>query len=148
MREPPTFPYDTIEVVYKPGPFINLADTDLGRALWDFLTRPEVMHAMVIAVRLKAAPVSAISADLLAEFGSGDPTQAPREALADGLAQRFTDGPDFTLDTVKRMFGHMIKQILHALNLRVRTRNSPARDPLGIFSTSARYRPKTKDDPK
>ena len=148
MRKLPTFPYTDFDLDYAPGPFINLANTDLGRALWEFLTRPEVMHAMVIAFRLKAAPVSAISVDLLAEFGSGDPAQTPREALADGLAQRFSDGPAFTLDTVKRMFGHMIKQILDALGLKVRTRNSPARDPLGIFSTSARYCPKTEEDYK
>ncbi len=148
MREPPAFPYNGIDLVYMRGPFAGLANTDLGRALWDFLTRPEIMHAMVVAVRLRAAPVSAISVDLPAEFGSGAPAQAPRDALADGLAQRFADGPTFTLDTVKRMLGHMIKTILLALGLEVRTRNSPARDPLGIFSTSARYQPIAKEDSK
>ena len=133
------FPYHGLELVYAPGPFVELASSDLGRAMWAFLTQPHILLAMVTAVRLGAAPVSAISSDLLEEFGSGDPLAAPRDALADGLARRFPVGRLVALDTVKRMIGHMIRQILAALGLVLRTRNSPANDPAGIFSTAARY---------
>ncbi len=134
-----TFPYDDVDFTYAPGPFVDLAETDLGQTLWQFLTQPHIVHAMVIAVRLGAAPVSAISEDLLTAFGSGDPYQQPKEALMSGLQQRFPIGQSVSLDQIKRMIGHMIRQILGQLGLTIRTRNSPANDPLGIFTTSARY---------
>lgn len=139
MQVPPAYPYADVVFEYAPGPFAALADSDLGRALWAFLTRLENVHAMVVAVRVGAAPVSAISADLLGCFGSGDPAQTPREALASGLAARFPFGANVSLEMVKRMMGHMIRQILTRLGLVLRTRNSSANDRTGIFTTAARY---------
>lgn len=133
------FPYPNVEFQYVPGPFAELAASDLGRAIWAFLTRPDIVLAMVVAVRLGAAPVSAISLDLLDEFGSNDPTVPPRTALADGLARRFPSGRQVSLDMVKRMIGHMIRQILATMGMELRTTNSPANDRGGIFTTSARY---------
>jgi hypothetical protein len=140
------FPYTTASLIYDPGPFRRIADSDLGRELWTFLTRPENVRALVIAVRLGAAPVSAISVDLVAAFGDGPPDSA-RDQMTAGIARRWTDAKPPSLDQVKRLIGHMIRQVLEAVGATVRTKNSPARDKTGLFTTSARYRWKTEEEP-
>ncbi len=137
MRHP--YPYSTAEITYEPGPFRKVARTDLGGAIWQFLIEPQNIHAMVIAVRLGAAPVAAISVDLLAAFGADEGDDSARNRLEAGIVQRSPEGPAPSLDQVKRMIGHMIRQILVAVGAKVRTRNSPARDKTGLFTTSARY---------
>lgn len=139
MKTIAPYPYDSIRFHYDPESFASLFDSDLGQAMWDFLTRPEIVLAMVTAVRVGAAPVSAISTELLDEFSSGNMGVDPRTRLIDGLIARFSRGRHVTLDQVKRMMGHMIRQILGQVGLVVRTKNSPANDPAGIFTTSARY---------
>lgn len=139
MLAQPKFPYSGIQFAYAAGPFRGLFESDLGQAIWSILTQPHIVHGMVVAVRLGAAPVSAIAQDLLAEFGHFDPTLSPRDQLARGLAERFHLGQEVSFDQLKRMIGHMIRQILAAMGCRIRTKNSPANDRSGIFSTSARY---------
>jgi hypothetical protein len=134
-----SFPYSDVNFSYDPGPFRDLAGSDLGRALWTFLIQPQVLHAMVVAVRLGAAPVAAISVDLLAAFGNGDAAIPARKQLEQGLGERFPVEVNTSLDQVKRLTGHMIRQILQALGCVLRTKNSPANDRTGVFSTSARY---------
>jgi len=133
-----SFPYEIASLTYDPGPFRRIADSDLGREVWAFLTRPENIHALVIAVRLGAAPVSAISVDLLAAFGEA--SGSARDQMTAGIERRWTEPDPPSLNQVKRLIGHMIRQILEVVGAEVRTKNSPARDRTGLFTTSARYR--------
>ncbi len=134
------FPYTEIDYAYSdPGSFAVLAASDLGLALWEFLTRPDIVRSLIVAAMLGQAPVSAISDELLAEFGVPGSSLPPRERLANGLRNRFPQGTPVSLDRVKQMIGHMIKLILAAHGYKVRSTSSSARDPEGIFTTSARY---------
>jgi len=134
------FPYTNLSVTYEPGTFSDISGTPLGQAIWGFLLQPHILGSLEVAGRLGAAPVSAISDELLATFG--DLTGGtPREQLERGLATRFPQGTSVSFDRSKQMLGHMIRQIMEALGYQLRSKNSPAKDPLGIFTTSARYEP-------
>ena len=140
MSRTATFPYASLTFTYVPGTFKPLAASPLGLALWSFLTRPHIVHALAVAVDVGAAPVSAISLDLLLEFGSGSTALRPLEQLAEGLETRFPVQAPINVDTVKQMIGHMIRQIVETLGYALHTKNSRANDRSGVFSTSARYK--------
>jgi len=134
-------PYSGINFVYEPGTFSNISDTPLGKEFWEFLLQPHILRSLEIAGRLGIAPVSAISDELLAVYGDSPKGDTPREQLDRGLATRFPGDPQISFDRTKQMLGHMIRQVMYCLGFQLRSKNSPAKDPLGIFSTSARYDP-------
>jgi hypothetical protein len=76
-------------VDYQPGRFAKLAGTDLGRDLWEFIIRSEMLHAMEVASDLGQPAVAGIEEALLQKFG---------EAV---LADR-----------IKQMIGHMVRQVM------------------------------------
>jgi hypothetical protein len=131
------YPHAGRTFTYEPGPFQKWAASPVGAALWAFLTQAHIVYAMEKAVWLDRAPVAAISPELLFAFGDGDSVKSPRASIESGLAGRFGSPIDF--DHLKKMIGHMIRQILETLGCGLRTKNSPAGDPLGVFTSSARY---------
>ncbi len=91
--------------VYDPWRFTDLANTKLGRALWLFLNERDNLLRMETASELRRPAVEAVATRLLATFG--DEVRGHR---------------------VKRMIGHMTKQVmkhqgfeLDSQNVRVRT---------------------------
>jgi hypothetical protein len=139
MSRTTTYPYSSVTFEYAPGSFKSLAESPLGVEVWEFLTRPYIVHAMAVAVDVGAAPVAAISFDLLHEFGSGAATSPPLVQLADGLAKRFPQQAQVKVDRLKQMIGHMIRQILEAVGYTLRALYVPTHDKFGVFKTSARY---------
>ena len=100
---------------YSPGKFASLYASALGRRLWAFLTRPEIVARLETASELGKPAVAGIEEQLLTEF---------RE---DVLARR-----------VRQLVGHMVRQILEQRDwvldqTDVKVRSVP-------FSKATRYR--------
>lgn len=74
---------------YDPGKFASLYASALGRHLWAFLTRPEIVARLETACELSKPALAGIEEQLLAEF---------RQEV---LPYR-----------VRQMIGHMVRQIL------------------------------------
>ncbi len=90
---------------YDPWRFTDIANTKLGRALWLFLNERDNLLRMETASELRRPAVEAVATRLLATFGD-----------------------EVRGDRVKRMIGHMTKQVmkhqgfeLDSQNVRVRT---------------------------
>ena len=133
------YPYKKANFEYQPGPFRGVSETEFGADVWSLLTLPHNVHALVVAVRLRAAPAAAVAEDLLAAFAVGDGEVVAKVRMQAGIDLRFPDETPPTVDQFKRMVGHMIRQILNRVGARVQTKNSSARDSTGLFTTSARY---------
>lgn len=111
-------PRDLSEETYEPQNFRDLADTPLGKALWEHLIKPESQIMMLTAAFLGRAPVEPVAPHLLYEFG--DQLSDPR---------------------IKQFIGHMVKQIMVALGFEVdRLGLRITRD--SLFTSGARYRPR------
>ena len=54
---------------YKPQNFRDIYETDLGKALWVFLKRPDNVVRMETATFLERAAVEPLAPGLLVEFG-------------------------------------------------------------------------------
>ena len=74
---------------FNPGPFSDVFDTDLGRELWDFLTRESTIKLMEDASDRGRPAVEPLQEPLLEQFG-----QAVEESR------------------IKQMIGRMIRQVL------------------------------------
>lgn len=105
---------------YAPQNFRDLAQTQTGSEVWDFMRRSDNVIRMETATTLERAAVEPLAAALVVEFG-----------------------PAFSSnrDRMKQMVGHMARQIMEAIGyeidrrgLRI-TRNN-------LFSSAARYRRK------
>ena len=90
---------------YNPWRFTDLANTQLGRGLWVFLNERDNVLRMETASELRRPAVEAVATRLVLTFGD-----------------------DVREDRVKRMIGHMTKQVmkhhgfeLDSQNVRVRT---------------------------
>lgn len=83
---------DLSKLDYDPQNFRDLADTDLGKSLWVFVTRPDNLIRMETATLLERAAVEPLAAGLVAEFG---------DEVRD--------------DRTKQMIGHMTRQVMEAL---------------------------------
>jgi hypothetical protein len=100
---------------YSPEKFASLYASDLGRRVWAFLCRPELVACLETACELSKPAVEGIEEQLLEEF---------RE--------------DILADRVKQMVGHMVRQILEQRDWvldqnDVKVQSVP-------FSKAARYR--------
>jgi len=105
-----------MKVHYHPGRFSDLADSSLGKRIWDFLIDHDNLVRMDTASELRRPAVEALATRLVERFG-------------DEIRQR----------RIKQMIGHMARQImegrgfvLSAQGVKVRTGD--------LFTTASRYR--------
>ncbi len=87
-------------------------------AIWDFLRRDDNLIRMETAVRLDRAPVEALSAQLIFEFGTS-----------------------IDLQIVKQMIGRMVRQIMEKLGYEIERKSLRITRPC-LFSSGASYRRK------
>ena len=99
---------------YSAGTFRALAESPLGRSLWQFLNEPLTMTRMETATDLGKPAVSGIEEPLLNEFG-----------------ERVVD------DRVKQMVGHMVRQVMESLGYQMEQHNVTIGS--ALFSKGARY---------
>lgn len=100
---------------YLPQQFRGHFETDLGRALWEYLNEPETI------IRLERA----------SELG-----QPALKKMGRRILDRF--GEQVRENTIKQMLGHMVRQILEPRGfVFVRAHQKFEGDPL--FSSAARY---------
>ena len=100
---------------YEAGPFKSLADTELGRKLWEFLNRDEIVSRLDTATDLGNPAVAGIEEPLLAEF---------REEVLG--------------DRVKQMVGHMVRQVMEAEGYEIEKQNVTIGS--AVFAKGTRYR--------
>jgi len=100
---------------YNAGRFSDIAPTDLGRGIWVFLNHHDNLIRMETATELGRAAVEAVASGLLESFG-------------DVLHEH----------RVKRMIGHMVKQILKGRGFVPETPNVRVRVG-GLFKRGTRY---------
>ncbi|MFG1209568.1 hypothetical protein V5F79_27375 [Xanthobacter flavus] len=111
-------PRNLSKETYEPQNFRDIAGTPLGRALWEYLIKPESQIMMLTAAFLGRASVEPVAPHLLYEFG-------------DQLSEA----------RIKQFIGHMVKQIMVALGYEVdRLGLRITRD--SLFTSGARYRPR------
>jgi len=101
---------------YDPKNFKDLAETDLGKAIWDFLKRPDNLVRMETATLLERAAVEPLAPGFVAEFGD--------------------EARD---DRIKQMIGHMTRQIMEALGFE-HDRNGLRITRASLFTSGAIYR--------
>ena len=99
---------------YDAGPFRSLADTALGRNLWDFLNEELNVVRLETATDLAKPAVTGIEEPLLHHF---------REDVLD--------------DRVKQMIGHMVRQVLERRGYRIEKSNTTIAS--ALFSKGTRY---------
>ena len=99
---------------YDAGTFQSLADTVLGRNLWQFLNEDRIVAAMETATDLGKPAVTGIEEQLLHRFGE-----------------------DVLGDRVKQMIGHMVRQVLEARGYQIERRDVFIGS--ALFSKGTRY---------
>lgn len=104
---------------YEPGNFKTLAETPLGKKLWPFLNRTDIVTRMDTATDLGNPAVAGIEEALLAEFG-------------DEFGDEILD------DRVKQMIGHMVRQVMEAEGYEIEKQNVTIAS--AVFSKGTRYR--------
>lgn len=107
---------DLSALEYEPQNFRDLAETDLGGAIWAFLTRPDNLIRMETATLLDRAAVEPLAAGLVAEFG---------DQVRD--------------DRSKQLIGHMTRQIMEALGYEL-DRSGLRITRASLFMSGATYR--------
>lgn len=107
---------DLSALEYEPQNFRDLAETDLGKAIWAFLKRPDNLIRMETATLLERAAVEPLAAGLVAEFG---------DEVRD--------------DRTKQMIGHMTRQIMEALSYEIDRSGLRITRP-SLFTSGATYR--------
>jgi len=138
--------YDFHNKEMKTKAYQTLFDSEVGQALWNFMQDPLVVRSLIVAVRLKKAPVAAISDLLLEKFGSSDTALANKDRLKQGIKEHYPADfnslkkPPLRFDRIKQYIGILIKVVLFHHGYEVSSRNSSANDPAKIFSNSSRYR--------
>lgn len=103
------------KIDYEPGNFKSLAETPLGKKLWVFLTRDDIVTRMDTATDLGNPAVAGIEEPLLEEFG-------------DEVLER----------RVKQMIGHMVRQVMEAENYEIDQQNVTINS--AVFAKGTRYR--------
>ena len=110
------------DLEYKPQNFRDLYETDLGKAIWDFIKRPENVVRMETATFLERAAVEPLAPGLLSEFG-----------------------PDVGEDRIKQMIGHMARQIMVEIGYEFERKLRITRE--SLFTSAACYhKPNQKRD--
>jgi len=99
---------------YDPQHFRDVAESEIGVALWNFLTRSDTVIRLETASYLERAAVEPIGPYLLAEFG-----------------------PEVAEDRLKQTVGHMVRQVMEQLGYELV--QPGVRMVKGMFTTGARY---------
>lgn len=100
---------------YQPGHFVDVGNTDFGRALWRWMRRVDNVTRMETATQFEQPAVEPLGRYLAAEFGA-----------------------EVSQDRVKQCIGHMARQIMEAIGYPLeKADHRIARNPL--FTTAARY---------
>ncbi len=108
--------YEYTRMKYNPMNFSDLAETELGKKLWAYLTRTDSRLMMKTASKLKRPAVEGVAEELLEEFGD-----------------------DVRADRIKQMVGHMVRQIMEAEGYQLNASHVPVR--IGkLFTKASRYR--------
>ena len=102
------------DLEYKPQNFRDLYETDLGKAIWDFMKRSENVVRMETATFLERAAVEPLAPGLLSEFG-----------------------PDVGEDRIKQMIGHMARKIMVEIGYEVERKLRITRE--SLFTSAACY---------
>jgi hypothetical protein len=102
---------------YDPGRFVDIADSELGKQLWDFLWEPENVLRLEVASELHHPAV---------------------EGIAERLVERFGDA--VRVDRVKQTIGHMTRQVLESRGFVLDAQNLRTRFGAGLFTRASRYR--------
>jgi hypothetical protein len=113
------YAYDVLDLSkleYAPQNFRDLAETDLGKAVWGFVKRPDNVIRMETATLLDRAAVEPLAAGLVAEFG---------DEVRD--------------DRTKQMIGHMARQVMEALGYEIDRSGLRITRP-SLFTSAATYR--------
>ncbi|MBI9031443.1 hypothetical protein JEZ13_05530 [bacterium] len=55
-------------MIYEPQMFVNCAETELGKKLWDFLNKPETFIRMETATNLNKTAVEGFAKEMLRIF--------------------------------------------------------------------------------
>lgn len=110
------FPTDprVADLQYEPANFKELAESEIGFDLWNWLRRADNVIRMETASFLDRSAVEPLGPILLDNFG---------EEVAD--------------DRHKQMIGHMVRQIMEAIDYNLVQKGATI--PKGMFSTGARY---------
>ncbi|MBZ9795595.1 hypothetical protein [Mesorhizobium sp. ES1-4] len=104
-------------LAYRPQNFRDLAETDLGRAIWSYLKEHDNQIRMETATLLERAAVEPLAAGLVAEFGE-----------------------DISDDRTKQMIGHMVRQVMEALGYEIARTALRITRP-SLFTSGTTYRP-------
>lgn len=104
------------DLEYEPQNFRDLAETESGIQVWDFLKRPDNLIRMETATLLERAAVEPLAAGLVATFG---------DEVRD--------------DRTKQMIGHMTRQIMEALGYQLDRTGLRITRP-SLFTSGATYR--------
>jgi hypothetical protein len=107
---------DLSALSYSPQNFSDLATTEFGGALWDFLKQRDNLIRMETATILERAAVEPLAGPLVEEFGdqAGD-------------------------DRTKQMIGHMVRQIMEELGYEIDRTGLRITRP-SLFTSGASYR--------
>ncbi|MCF7859943.1 MAG: hypothetical protein K9N07_11595 [Candidatus Cloacimonetes bacterium] len=106
---------------YDAWKFVQLAESEFGKKLWEFLNERETFIRMETATRLKRPAVEGIAEELKIKF---------KEEI-DSL-----DSSDYL--RVKQMIGHMVKQVMATHNYHVFMKNVRVIS-TDFFSKGTRY---------
>lgn len=102
---------------YDAGTFADIADTKLGRQLWEFLSLPETIIRMQTATFLERPAVEPLAPLLVAKFGDS-----------------------IRGDRWKQLIGHMARQVMERHGYRLDAQGIRIRRG-GLFSSGSRYAP-------
>ena len=116
----PKHPITAPPLRYRPDKFERTFYAHNGGVLWDFLLEKETILRMETATYLGRPALEPLSPILLARFG-GDVAQ----------------------NHIKRMIGHMTRQIMEARGFKLDRSGVLIRRPGNIFFSASRYMPRT-----
>lgn len=101
---------------FEAGTFRELAESELGRALWLFLNERDNLIRMETATYLERPAVQPLSPGLLARFGE-----------------------EVRQDRTKQMIGRMARQVMESRGYRIDRQNVRIPAEANMFSSGTRY---------
>ncbi len=107
--------YGSCPLTYRPDQFADMFESPLGISLWAFITSPTNQIRMETACDLKRTAAEALVYPLVLEFG--DAIRQPR---------------------MKRMIGHMIRQVMEQRGFKLEQKNVRVRTG-DVFVRASRY---------
>ena len=135
----PPFAKGTV-YIRRESPFDKkVSQTDLGKALWKYLTRPETIREME---RVSDEGKPAVNAKGLGEEVKKLFDRHEEEIMADARMEKIDQ------DQYKRMVGRMIRQILEACGYELTKEQVRLKSGRGFFSTGAVYKKKDDREPR